>query len=51
MTLSIMADCYAVPFVLSVIYAYCRKIGLNAECHYAECRYTECIGAVIYALM
>ncbi len=32
-------------FVLSVIYALSRKIGLYAECCYAECLYAECRGA------
>ncbi len=35
--------------MLSFIYAYCRKIGLNAECRYAECRYAECGGASVCA--
>jgi hypothetical protein len=31
-----------VSFVLSVIYAECRKQAHYAECRYAECHYAEC---------
>jgi hypothetical protein len=35
--------CYAgCTFMLSGIYAECRKLALYAECHYAECRFAEC---------
>jgi hypothetical protein len=35
--------CYAgCIFMLSGIYAECRKLALYAECHYAECCYVEC---------
>jgi hypothetical protein len=27
--------------MLSVNFAKCHKIDLNAECHYAECHYAE----------
>jgi hypothetical protein len=32
-------------FMLSAIYAKCRKQGNYAECLYAECLYAECRGA------
>jgi hypothetical protein len=48
MTLSVMVEsCYALSFMLIVVYADCRKFALWAECHYAECRYAECRGAVL----
>jgi hypothetical protein len=38
MALSIMAECcYAVSFMLTVVYAECRKLALYADCRYAEC--------------
>jgi hypothetical protein len=58
MTLSIMAERYAVsymlsvtykPFILSVVMVSVVMLSVvmlsvcrYAECHYAECRYTEC---------
>ncbi len=43
MTLSMMVECcYAVSFVLPVVYAECHKLVHYAECHYAECHYGEC---------
>jgi hypothetical protein len=35
-----------VSFVLSVVYAYCRKLAIYAERHHDECRYAECHGAI-----
>ncbi len=32
-----------VSFMLGVINANCRKIGLYAQCHYAESRFAECL--------
>jgi hypothetical protein len=44
-TLSIIVECCcAVSFIMTIVYADCRKLTLNAECHYAECRYAECRG-------
>jgi hypothetical protein len=29
-------------FMLGVIYAWCHKEAIYAECHYVECHYAEC---------
>jgi hypothetical protein len=51
MILSIMAECcYDVSFMLTVLYAYCRKLALYTECCYAKCRYAECRGAAFSIL-
>ncbi len=34
--------CYAVSFVLTVVYAELRKLAFYAKCHYTECNYAEC---------
>jgi hypothetical protein len=31
-------------FMLTVVYAACRKLAIYGECHYAECHYGECRG-------
>ncbi len=41
--------CYALSFMLTVVYTVCRKLTLYAGHHYAECRY-ECHGASTNAL-
>jgi hypothetical protein len=38
--------CYALSFMLTVLYAECHQLALCAECHYAECHYAECRGAI-----
>jgi hypothetical protein len=40
--------------MLTVVYAECRKLALNGECHYTQCRYAEwryaeCRGAIYSA--
>ncbi len=46
MALGIMVEyCYAVSFILTVVYAVCRKFAIYAECHYADCHSVECRGA------
>jgi hypothetical protein len=47
--------CYALSFMLTVVYTVCRKLTLYvghhfAECRYPDCRYGECLGASTNAL-
>jgi hypothetical protein len=30
--------CYALSFMLTVVYTECQKLGLYTNCQYAECR-------------
>jgi hypothetical protein len=51
-----LGRCYAVSFMLTVAYAECHKLALNAEWHcaeyhYSECCYTECCDAILYIKM
>ncbi len=47
MALSIQAVLlYWMSFMLSVVYAECRKQTHNADCHYGECRYSEGHGVI-----
>ncbi len=51
MTLSILVECcYAVSFLLTVVYAHCLKLALCAGYHYAKCHYAECRCAKFFPL-